>query len=55
MTGTSIRENANATLGADAMFVWAVLAVMMVWSLFTMARAGDPLMAAHAMMFPGAP
>lgn len=55
MAGSSIRANANATLSADAMVVGVRHAVTMIRSLFAMARAGDPLMTAHAMMFPGAP
>ena len=37
--------------GGDVMFIWGVIALGAIWSLFTAARAVDQLMAAHAMMF----
>ncbi len=51
MAENGTRASAATGTGGDIMFIAAVLVVGAIWSLFTAARAGDPLMGAHAMMF----
>ncbi len=46
----ALLKGASGT-GGDVMFIAAVLLLGAVWSLFVAARAADPLMGAHAMIF----
>ncbi|MEM8936824.1 MAG: cbb3-type cytochrome c oxidase subunit I, partial [Pseudomonadota bacterium] len=51
MTNIDMQAKPSQGAGGDVLFLAFTLLILALWSLFTAARAADPLMGAHATMF----